>query len=210
MFEFDVERDTLTCVSCMRDGTPPTNDVLASAGGLFMSDDGRTFFTTSDPLVPADTDRIFDVYEYVEGRPQLISAGNGDSDVFSGGFFYPSQRTGLEAVSHDGTDVYFSTFDTLVPQDRNGSFVKFYDARTGGGFPLSAGLLPCKAADECHGPGSVSPVDPQVSTDADLGSAGVVQQQGHAKHKQKKRHRRRRHHGRDGSSAVRDGGRKHG
>jgi hypothetical protein len=197
MYEYDANRASLTCVSCMRDGTPPTNDVLASAGGLFMSDDGRTFFTTSDPLVPADTDRIFDVYEYVDGRPQLISAGNGVGDFFSGGLFYPPQRTGLEGVSHDGADVYFSTYDTLVPQDHNGHFVKFYDARENGGFPLDAGVLPCKAADECHGPGSEPSEEPQVSTDTGLGAAGNV-----VAKKQKKngsgrraRHRRRhRHH----------------
>ena len=64
---------------------------------------------------------------------------------------YPSTHTGLEGISADGTDIYFSTFDTLVPQDGNGSFVKFYDARTGGGFPFTPPALPCSAADECHG-----------------------------------------------------------
>ena len=48
---------------------------------------------------------------------------------------------GLEAVSHDGVDVYFSTFETLVSRDHNGEFVKFYDARTGGGFPEEPELL---------------------------------------------------------------------
>jgi hypothetical protein len=213
MYSWDADRSLLTCVSCMRDGTPPTNDVLASGGGLFMADDGRTFFTTSDPLVPEDTDEIFDVYEYVDGRPQLISAGTGHSDVYSGGFFYPPQRTGLEGVSHTGVDVYFSTFDTLVPQDHNGNFVKFYDARTGGGFPLEAELLPCKAADECHGPGSEAPVDPQVSTDVDLAAAGNATGQGKKKAKrQRRRHRRkhRRHHGRHRPVTRQHGGRRHG
>ena len=45
--------------------------------------------------------------------------------------FSSNEYTGLEAVSHDGTDVYFSTFETLVGRDHNGEFVKFYDARTG-------------------------------------------------------------------------------
>ncbi len=38
-----------------------------AADGLFMTDDGRTFFATEDPLVHADTNRAQDVYEYVEG-----------------------------------------------------------------------------------------------------------------------------------------------
>jgi hypothetical protein len=81
---------------------------------------------------------------------------------------------GLEAVSADGTDVYFSTFDTLVPQDQNGEFIKFYDARTGGGFPFQPPPPPCKAADECHGVGSVGPPSPQVGTGAPLGKTGNV------------------------------------
>ena len=40
-------------------------------------------------------------------------------------------------VSPNGVDVYFATFDTLVPQDLNGAFLKFYDARTGGGFEFT-------------------------------------------------------------------------
>ncbi len=43
-------------------------------------------------------------------------------------------------VSPNGVDVYFSTFDTLVPQDLNGAFLKFYDARTGGGFEFTPKL----------------------------------------------------------------------
>ena len=34
--------------------------------------------------------------------------------------------------------------------------MKFYDARTGGGFPRRSPLPPCAAADECHGPSSSS------------------------------------------------------
>ena len=40
-----------------------------------MTNDGRTFFSTLDPLVPRDTDKLRDIYEYVEGRAQLISSG---------------------------------------------------------------------------------------------------------------------------------------
>ena len=40
-----------------------------------MADDGRTFFATKDSLVPRDKNgEITDVYEYVGGRPQLISS----------------------------------------------------------------------------------------------------------------------------------------
>ena len=113
-----------------------------------------------DSLVPRDKDgTITDVYEYVDGRPQLITTGQANRD-FTGGseVFSLSRRsayTGLEAVSHDGADVYFSTFETLVKRDHNGEYVKFYDARTGGGFAEEPAALPCAAADECHGAGQL-------------------------------------------------------
>ena len=73
--------------------------------------------------------------EYVDGRPQLITPGTGetrrpDSTIENSG----SEIPGLVGVSANGADVYFSTYDTLVTQDHNGLFLKFYDARSGGGF----------------------------------------------------------------------------
>ena len=165
-----------------------------------MSNDGRAFFASADGLVPRDTNGIIDTYEFVDGRPQLISSGTGQVDQWAGAAFFPPHKTGLEAVSADGKDVYFSTFDTLVPQDRNGSFVKFYDARTGGGIESNPGLAPCTAADECHGPGSSATPDPAVATVADLGT-GSNQRTNRKARKRGKQHRRKRqgkkrhHHG---------------
>ena len=88
-----------------------------------MSDDGRVFWSTKDPLVPRDTNDDTDVYEYTGGRPQLITTGisekkrgfeaacSGLCDFF-GRFFWIKQ--GLVGVSSDGIDVYFTTSDTLV------------------------------------------------------------------------------------------------
>jgi hypothetical protein len=174
----DPSDDGITCVSCVPTGDPPTSQTIASQNGLFMSDDGRAFFSTKDALVPFDTNGLRDVYEYVEGRPQLISSGTANQDTWGGGLLiYPSMTIGLEGVSADGVDVYFSTFDTLVPQDENGEFIKFYDARTGGGFPFAEPPPPCKAADECHGTGSVAPALPRVGTGATLGQTGNVKAQ---------------------------------
>jgi hypothetical protein len=130
-----------------------------------MSDDGRVAFATADRLVPRDTNDIIDVYEFVEGRPQLITAGTGERDLFPKlSALIEGVHTGLEAVSRDGTDIYFSTFDTLVPQDQNGAFIKFYVARTGGGFPVEGELLPCEAADECVGQTTTAPSHPEIGT----------------------------------------------
>ncbi len=65
MYLYDVVQDKMTCVSCVPTGDPPTSQTMASQNGLFMSNDGRTFFSTKDALVPFDTNGLRDVYEYV-------------------------------------------------------------------------------------------------------------------------------------------------
>jgi hypothetical protein len=194
MYSYDAENGALICVSCRPSGAPPTADAGASWNGLFMADDGRTFFWTEDAVVPADTNGSIDTYEYVDGRPQLISPGAGNNSITgaSGG----TRFEGLVGVSGDGTDVYFSTFETLVPEDHNGPFLKFYDARTSGGFPAASVPAPCVAADECHGAGTEAPPPPRLTTTAALGGGGNVAHKAGHKAKRRKRHRHRhRHHG---------------
>jgi hypothetical protein len=189
MYRYARDTRELVCVSCIPDGSKPTFDVAASQDGLFMTDDGRAFFTTEDALVHADTNRAQDVYEYVEGRPQLITLGTGDTRA-PGGVFAKQASTGLSGVSANGTDVYFSTYDTLVRQDRNGLFLKFYDARSGGGFPAPPPAPPCEAADECHGDSSQPPRAISDGTGAALGSGGNVAKdkaKGRKKHPKRKK-----------------------
>jgi hypothetical protein len=200
MYSYDAQTEELRCVSCNPSGAPPAGDVTASASGPFMSDDGRVFFNTPDALVSGDTNGLIDVYEFVNGRPQLISTGTGNQDTFGGyidvivlGFVFAPEHVGLESVSAGGQDVYFSTFDTLVSQDRNGDFVKMYDARTNGGIPSTPPSLPCPAADECHGEGSSAPADPQIGTGAPLDSrVGSATGRKHGSGKQR-RHKRKHH-----------------
>ncbi len=199
MYSYSADTGTIRCASCRPDGLPPTDSVETSQGGPFMTDDGRVFFTTKDSLVPQDTNgNVIDVYEFVGGRPQLISSGTGLRDLTAGGAFFPAVRIGLEAVSGDGTDVYFSTYDTLVPDDQNGPFVKFYDARTGGGFDFQYQIAPCEAADECHGDDSSAPAPPAIGTRGDLGRSGNVTTVSPTKKKKGKRrrnrHKKRSHH----------------
>jgi hypothetical protein len=188
----------LVCTSCRPGGEAPTVDVRGSHNGLFMTDDGRTFFSTEDPLVVQDTNQTDDVYEFVGGRPQLISSGTGaPNETESIVTIYA--KPGLIGVSADGTDVYFATYDTLVGQDRNGETLKIYDARTGGGFPFVSPPPGCAAADECHGPSSFAPPSTKNGTGADLGAAGNLRSVGKkkTKAKRKKRHqrgKRRQHH----------------
>jgi hypothetical protein len=179
IYTLNVDSGLIRCASCNPTGAPPTDDARASMNGRFMANDGRTFFSTTDRLHPHDQNgKIMDTYEYVDGRPQLISSGQGNRD-FTGGselfsLFGSSAYVGLEAVSRDGVDVFFSTYETLVGRDRNGEYVKFYNARTGGGFAEEPPLLPCEAADECHGTDSTPPPPAQINSAGSLGGSGNI------------------------------------
>ena len=222
MYTYDSQTGVIRCASCLPNGEPPqifrqpeeggaaqfevaperleqSKDVMASQSGRFMADDGRVAFATSDALVESDTNGLVDVYEYVAGRPQLITSGTGQVELLTGNRFYPGEFTGLEAVSHDGVDIYFSTYDTLAPdEDANGQFLKFYDARTNGGFVPPPAHLPCVAADECHGDENVGPAPVQIGTGANLGEG--PRQQAAQKKKKRKKHKKLHHkrHGRGG------------
>jgi hypothetical protein len=196
MYTYDPEKGTINCASCRPDGQPPQTEVLGSQNGLFQTYDGRVFFSTSDPLVPRDTNEAEDTYEYTEGRPQLISSGIGEQYKGFNGYQGLQNAIGFVSVSANGTNVYFASTDTLVTQDHNGSALKIYDARTGGGFPAERSDPNCTAADECHGPGVVPPPLPADRTGADLGPAPKAKAHKHKKkhkHKKHKKHKAKKH-----------------
>jgi hypothetical protein len=210
MYTYQPETGRIICASCRPDGQPPNGDVLASQNGLFQTYDGRVFFSTEDPLVPRDTNEVEDVYEYTEGRAQLITAGTGMVLKGFNGYTGLQTSTGLISVSANGTDVYFNSLDSLVTQDHNGAQFKIYDARTGGGFPAELAPEKCEAADECHGPGVQEPALPPDRTSSYLGDGNVKKAK--AK-KQKKKHHKKKHHKaakkKGKQNAKKQGGKKH-
>jgi hypothetical protein len=187
MYRYDAVADDLICVSCSPNGAAPTTGVFGSYNGRFLTDDGRTFFSTVDPIGPVDTNKGLDVYEYVEGGPRLITGGTGAA--FKPvcplcGIVAQNAHPGLIGVSYDGTDVYFATSDNLTPDDHNGGNIKIYNARSNGGFPVVTEPAPCEAADECHGPPSSKPAPIPSGTGAQLGDGNLKQS---AKKKAKKK-----------------------
>ena len=173
MYTYEPATEKLRCVSCNPTGAPPVGNVEASGNGqLFMSNDGRTFFYTADGLVAKDTNKIPDVYEYTEGRPQLLTTGTGSHDVTLSYQGNVRDHAAFMGVSADGVNVYIDTYETLVPQDENGEFLKFYDVRSGGGFPIASPKQPCVAADECHGTASSSVAPTGIASEGELGSGG--------------------------------------
>lgn len=193
MYRYNLANEELICVSCKLNGKPPVGEVTGSHNGRYLTDDGRTFFETEDALVPQDTNEGRDVYEYVDGRPQLVTGGTAASnEIFGIGTLMA--KPGLVGVSSNGLDVFIATYDTLVGQDRNGEALKIYDARSGGGFQFTPPVPPCVAADECHGPSSEAPATAPSGTGANLGDAGNLtptKQTKAQKKKAKKKHHRR-------------------
>ncbi len=188
VYVYEPSTSEIRCASCRPTGEPPAGDAEASQNGRFMTDDGRVFFGTPESLTPGDADGLHDTYEFVENRPQLISSGTEATD--SNGYI----NTGLVGVSADGADVYFSTTSTLVGQDKNGQFLKFYDARTNGGFNYAPPAAPCAAADECHGPGASTSGAISSGTAAPLGNGGNATSINQKKGTKPKKHRRRHRH----------------
>jgi sugar lactone lactonase YvrE len=184
VYLYDPQGSSPECGSCAPTGTRATGDAALPSHGLSITDDGRVFFNSTDPLVPRDLNNRKDVYEWDEGTIQLISTG---ASLFD---------SSLLGASADGTDAYFFTRDTLVPQgDENGRLVKIYDARSLGGFPFVPAPALCRASDECHGPGSSSPRAQSTGTLAgDGGNVAIRKHKKHRKHHHKRRKHHRRHH----------------
>lgn len=178
VYLYDDDTGRISCASCRPNGTQPTGDAVLKSRPLnnapvyqrfarrnFTADGGSLFFESSDAVVTGDSNARTDVYEYDvdANKVDLISPGDGEFDAH----YYDN--------SPDGTDVYFSTRDTLVPEDQNGPTLKLYDARVGGGFSSPLPKPGC-TADECHGTPSGAPVDPVPSSDTFIGPIGPVAQ----------------------------------
>jgi hypothetical protein len=154
VFSYDADTGTLVCGSCNPSGARPlgsstVNGATSQYGDLytnhsFSGDGSRLFFQSDDALVAHDSNGRPDVYEYGDGHVYPVSdvAGNFAS-VF------------LDA-SPGGTDVFIATADQLVSRDTDFR-VDIYDARVGGGFPVSASPQVCENGDSCKPPLSPQP-----------------------------------------------------
>jgi hypothetical protein len=154
IYRYDDQADTTICASCPPSNAAVFHDASLARDGNSLTADGRVFLDTKDPIVLRDTNGNLDAYEWNDGDVELISAGTGPFD------------SGLLSASENGKDAFFFTRDELAPGDENGSLMRIYDAREGGGFFHIPPPPPCAASDECHGPGS------KAAPAAEIGSLG--------------------------------------
>jgi hypothetical protein len=164
------------CVSCNPSGERPIGPASlpgASPNGsgpnapyaykprVLSADSKHVFFDSFDALAVQDTNGDRDVYQWeAQGaggcaRPggcvNLISSGRAE-----GGASF------LDA-SADASDAFFLTDGSLVPSDT--SAVDVYDARVGGGYPVSTPIIPC-FGDACQ----ALPPSPEVPAPGSLRS----------------------------------------
>jgi len=141
VYLYDLERESLVCVSCTQ--TPAQGDGLLFEleGGQWaiprqlprnLSVDGeRVFFDSDQALLPADVNASRDVYMWSDPESDLT----GDLSLISTGK-YPGPSEFLNA-SESGNDLFFSTRERLVPIDTD-NHVDAYDARVAGGFQFAS------------------------------------------------------------------------
>jgi hypothetical protein len=202
VFLYDSATDRLSCPSCNPTGEPPLgNSTLRRIAGAeehewlpqprYLTDRGRLFFDSSDRLSPLDTNgRVEDLYEAeppgvgscarAAGCVSLISPGTGSVDSN----FLAMGGEGAD----EGSDVFFTTREPLVPADTDG-LIDVYDARVGGGFQgeWEAASNPC-IGEACQGSIAGPPASTAPGTQAYQGAGNPKpgKAQGCAKGKVKK------------------------
>ena len=169
VYRYDAEKG-VECASCNQTEEQASGQASLPTNGLGISDDGRVFFNSTEGLVDRDLNGQEDAYEWEpagfefgHGAPACTNSAGCVGLISTGA---SSEAAKLLGISSSGADAYFFTRQRLSNQDENGNTVKIYDARSLGGFPYSPPPIQCKAADECHGPGSPTPPPPDIKSQA--------------------------------------------
>ena len=203
IYRYDVEAETLTCVSCSPTEPSASGDsefVLGEGtdeAGLLsrweevpnLSSDGeQVVFESKAALLPEDSNGTRDAYEWRNGHLSLISSG------------YGSRPSYLVGLSPSGSDIFFRTASTLVANGQEGGNAAIYDARIGGGLQSQQAVQSI----ECQGEACLGLPTPLPSLEA-AGSA-TFRGLGNLKPRCKRRHYKR--HRRKAASSKRNSGKK--
>jgi hypothetical protein len=196
LYRYDSVEKLVECVSCASPSDPePKLGVDNSGGGLqgvvqsfapvASANGDYAFFDTPAALVPQDLngDELpppedigehgvgpsWDIYEWrkkgvdgcahVQGCLSLITPGTDGVNV------------ALIGTTPSGSDVFFTTHSSLVPQDKDTSG-DVYDARIGGGFPTPSPALECEG-DTCSTPAGL-PNDATPSSFTFTGAGNLI------------------------------------
>jgi hypothetical protein len=149
---------SLMCASCDPSGARPVgpsglktkkSEPYVQYRPRQLLEDGTLFFDSSDALVSHASDVQQNVYEYEDGRVYAISNVTGGHESV---FLDSAKSPGGE----EGGNVFFATADQLLPEDTSSNVV-VYDARIGGGFPVTVSPAACTTAEACRAASSPPP-----------------------------------------------------
>lgn len=195
VYRYDTTSQSLICISCNPSGAPATADgELASHAqvdqnsvipGITM--DGRKiFFESGDALVLGDSNGVQDIYEWEAQGEGGCSTTQGCLHLISSGHnTFPSVLTGM---TPDGHDVFFRTFESLVPDGQVPGIGAIYDARVDGGLASQHQLPPSGCVgDACQGQPSGIPSLTSAASSTFTGKGNIKVR----RHRKCKRHKRR-------------------
>jgi DNA-binding beta-propeller fold protein YncE len=197
VFLYDTSTDRLDCVSCNPTGARPAGQEVGQVNErhywaaaeipgweytqypprVLSADGDRLFFESYDALLPSDTNGVRDVYEWERASDQeacdqvgatlYVEAAGGCLSLISSG--ESAQPSEFIDASSDGSNVFFTTNQSLVPQDTG--LVDLYDARINGGFATQAQASVCEG-EACQGaaspPNDATPASASFSGPGDL------------------------------------------
>jgi hypothetical protein len=121
-----------------------------------ITEDGtRIVFETTEPLSPHAVNGLLNAYEWHKtltlgssaGNVSLVSTGEDEEPVGANNDLSPGEIM----ITPSGRDIFFTTVQGLLPQDRDGA-KDVYDARLGEGFPAETAERRQCEGDACQGP----------------------------------------------------------
>jgi hypothetical protein len=158
---------------------------------LLSADGNKLFFNSYDALVARDNNGKEDVYEWrradsrqacEEQGAELFSSGaEGCVSLITSGQS-PEDSEVIDAGA-DGSDVFFLTGSSLLPQDPG--LIDIYDARVNGGFPAAPVPSPACEGEACQGAYN-PPNDPTPASSSFEGAGNVKSEAKSRKHKKSK------------------------
>jgi hypothetical protein len=159
-------------------GWTARSNEAATYQSRYLSNSGRLFFNSVDPLVAADTNKgKADVYEYEPNGEGSCTSATGCIALISSGT--STQESSFLDASVSGGDAFFLTSaPLLVEQDHDTGF-DVYDARvcTNSSPCLSSAektLNPCKEAATCKTAATSAPALPGVPPSASYSGPGNI------------------------------------
>ncbi len=149
----------------------------------YLSDSGRLFFNSVDPLVPQASNGVADVYEYEPAGDGSCTGSDLTFSVTSGGCvaLISGGSSGEESVfldaSENGDDVFFLTSAQLVGQDLD-TASDVYDAHVCSATEPCPAVIdsppPCDTADSCRAAPTPQPAIFGAPASATFSGAGNI------------------------------------